>query len=191
MFNSEKTTQVAAFFLWKEGGNYTMPYLKLMKLMYFAEKEGLFRFGYSITGDKMVSMPHGPVLSHTYNMILDGSSHPDWERWISGESNYCVSLNAAGITEENYIDKFDLLNKAERDLIAEIQAKYKNLTKWQIRDLTHRPDVCPEWTDPNGSSYPISLEDLFILNGKIDDLDAVKQRLSEDNSYDELSQGLV
>ena len=39
MFNSEKTTHVAAFFLWKNGGNFTMPYLKLMKLMYFTEKE--------------------------------------------------------------------------------------------------------------------------------------------------------
>lgn len=191
MFNSEKTTQVAAFFLWKNGGNCTMPYLKLMKLMYFTEKEGLFRFGYSITGDKMVSMPHGPVLSYTYNMITDGSSNPEWNNWIRGEADYCLSLNTKDLTEDNISDKLDLLNKAERDLISEIHEKYKDLTRWQIRDLTHDPNICPEWNDPHGSSVPISLDILFKANGKEDELKDVLQRLEEDDSLDSLSKGLL
>ena len=191
MFNSEKTTHVADFFLWKNGGNFTMPYLKLMKLMYFTEKEGLFRFGYSITGDNMVSMPHGPVLSCTYNMLQDGSPNNCWNKWISGEKDYCVALNAKGLTEENIIDKLDLLNRAERELISEIHDKYKNLTRWQIRDLTHDPSVCPEWNDPHESSSAITLDNLFLANGKADELEDVRQRLEEEGSFDFLSKGLL
>jgi uncharacterized phage-associated protein len=68
MFNEFKVTQIAAFFLPKEGGE--MFLLKLMKLLYLSERESFARFECSISGDKFYSLPHGPVLSRTKELIL-------------------------------------------------------------------------------------------------------------------------
>ena len=76
-------------------------------------------------------MPHGPVLSHTYNMITNGSNDSVCNDWISGEDDYCAALKPKGITANNYEDKFNLLSKAEVLLVDEIYNKYKHLTKWQ------------------------------------------------------------
>ena len=61
MFDIKKTTHVAAYFLWKRGGQ--MSTLKLMQLMYLAERSFLLEHGERLTGDTMVSMPKGPALS--------------------------------------------------------------------------------------------------------------------------------
>ncbi|HTH08426.1 MAG TPA: Panacea domain-containing protein, partial [Acidovorax sp.] len=64
-FNERKAAQAAACLLHKAGGSLSV--LKLMKLMYLAERRSLKKYGDTITGDAFVSMPHGPVLSMTYN----------------------------------------------------------------------------------------------------------------------------
>jgi len=46
-----------------------MNYLKLMKLLYLADRESMRRNGRPISGDRYVSMDHGPVLSQTLNLI--------------------------------------------------------------------------------------------------------------------------
>ena len=50
MFNERKVAQIAAYFLHRRGG--CMSHLKLMKLMYLADREAFNRFGRSITGRK-------------------------------------------------------------------------------------------------------------------------------------------
>jgi hypothetical protein len=42
-----------------------LPVIKLIKLMYLAERLSLQRYGEPLTGDRLVSMPDGPVLSMT------------------------------------------------------------------------------------------------------------------------------
>ena len=49
MFNEQKAAQIAAWFLGKAGG--TMPHLKLMKLMYLAERESMAKHGFPMTGE--------------------------------------------------------------------------------------------------------------------------------------------
>jgi uncharacterized phage-associated protein len=61
-FNERKATQAAAYLLKRRGGK--MSYMKLIKLLYFADRVALSRFGRPITTDRYVSMDRGPVLSH-------------------------------------------------------------------------------------------------------------------------------
>ena len=67
MFNERKAAQAAAWFLRQQGGR--MPHLKLVKLMYLADRQSLDEHGFPITGVLAVSMPHGPVLSMTLNVV--------------------------------------------------------------------------------------------------------------------------
>lgn len=168
-----------------------MSYLKLMKMMYIAEKTFLLQYGETITGDKMVSMPRGPVLSSVYNLFTSGADY--WNNWIQNPGNYDLSLaGRVKVNESDPLDTFDELSVAEKNVLDEVFAKYCNLNRWQLVDLLHQKENCPEWQDPHGSSLQIGLRALLLKNGKseqetkaiienlkeVDDLQAVNQALS-------------
>jgi len=162
MFNERKVAQMAAFLLGK-GGN-RMPHLKLMKLLYLADRESMGRFGAPISGDRIVAMPHGPVLSMTLN-LMDGdveSSPGGWDGLISDKENHELSLKRAATP-----DDLDELSQADIDVLEAVWKQFGHMDKWAIRDYTH--DHCPEWTDPNGSSVPIPYEKVFRALGRPED----------------------
>ena len=68
MFNEQKVAQMAAFFL-NQTSEKQMSRLKLMKLLYLAERESVRYSGFSMSDDKFLSMPHGPVLSMTLELM--------------------------------------------------------------------------------------------------------------------------
>ncbi|HEV8430339.1 MAG TPA: Panacea domain-containing protein, partial [Pyrinomonadaceae bacterium] len=74
-FDETKTAQLAGVLLQLRGGR--MHYMKLIKLMYLVDRAALLRWGSPITFDNYVSMPHGPVLSSTLDLINEG---PTFER---------------------------------------------------------------------------------------------------------------
>lgn len=152
MFNERKAAQMAAFFLGQTPES-RMSHLKLMKLLYLSDREALRVFGWPISGDRLVSMPHGPVLSQTLN-LMDGDveSQPGgWEEWISDKENHELSLRQPLDTAA-----LDELAPAEIDVLKIVWDKFGAMGKWEIRDWTH--EHCAEWKDPNGSSIPIQYD---------------------------------
>ncbi len=82
MFDIEVAGQMAAWFLHKEGG--TMPHLKLMKLLYIAERTSIEENNYAILEDNLFSMDKGPVLSVTYDYMKGaGPKENGWNKWVS------------------------------------------------------------------------------------------------------------
>lgn len=154
MFSEEKVTHMASYLLLKRGGR--MSYLKLLKLLYLAEREALARWGESMSGDKFVSMPHGPVMSSTYDLIQ--SQGQIWNSFIQSEANYEVSLKS-NVTE----DDLDELSVVEMNILDAIFNEFGAMSRWQLRDYTH--DNCKEWQDPDGSSFPIKSEDILLAKG--------------------------
>lgn len=152
MFNECKSAQMAAFFLSRtvEG---RMAHLKLMKLLYLADREAVRTLGLSMSGDRWVSMPHGPVLSMTLN-LMDGDMESlpgGWETWISAKENHQLSLRKPLAPED-----LDELSAAEWAVLEAVWRQFGGMDQWEIRDWTHRH--CAEWQDPHGSSYPISYQ---------------------------------
>ena len=78
MFNEQRVAQMAAYLLGRARGH--TKYLKLMKLLYLADRESMKRHGHPISGDRYVSMEHGPVLSHTLNLPRPPSPVPPPQR---------------------------------------------------------------------------------------------------------------
>jgi uncharacterized phage-associated protein len=182
ILNERKVTQMAAYFLHKRGGR--MSHLKLMKLLYLADRESLRLYGLSMSGDCLVSMPHGPVLSMTLN-LMDGdveSTSPDgWESLISSKDNHELSL----IKSELQIDRLDELSKADTGVLESIWSQFGKLSRWEIRDYTHQH--CPEWEDPHGSSAPIRFEKLFqVLGHPADESERLAAHIYEQQHIDEL-----
>ena len=157
-FREDKATDMACRFL-KRTGN-TIDYLKLLKLMYIAERTALLQWGRSITFDRYVSMPHGPLLSRTYDLIMEEPLSSDdsiFHKCISPAKEYKVEL-----VENPFPDEESPLSPSEIDLIDQVSDKYCGLDKWKLRDITHG---FPEWDDPDGSSQTIQIETILQRNG--------------------------
>ena len=150
-FDEAKATEVAGALLKMRGGR--MHYMKLIKLMYLADREAIIRHGHSITGDSYVSMRHGPVLSATLDLINEG---PDigsvWHQLIERSTDpYVVRLKGK--------PTFENLSSEEKKIIREVFDKYGQMNRYTLRDLLHK--ILPEWQDPQGSSVPITREDIL------------------------------
>jgi uncharacterized phage-associated protein len=158
LFNEKKAAQAAAYFLFRAGG--TLSVLKLTKLLYLAERRSFERFGEPMIGDRLVSMPHGPVLSRTYN-LMNGelpSVEGGWESWVADREEHRLSLRRPEALRSPEQDLPEL-SDADLEILAETWDRFGQMTRWQLRDHTHRH--CPEWKDPDGSMIPMRPEELF------------------------------
>jgi uncharacterized phage-associated protein len=153
-FNEAKATQAAAFFLRLRGGR--MHYLKLIKLLYLADREALIRWGLLFTTDRHVSMDNGPVGSRLLNLVTDDAPKPVWSKYISAPmGDYEVELIESAPT--------DLLSRAEERLMNEIFEKYGRMNRWELIDtVMHK---LPEWRNPSGSSIPITIREILEASG--------------------------
>ncbi|WP_350305205.1 Panacea domain-containing protein [Photorhabdus viridis] len=185
MFCEEKVAQMAAYLLHKRGER--MAYLKLMKLLYLADRVSMNNYGYPITGDRMVSMPKGPVLSQTLNLITGdyASDEFGWGAWIKSEKNYEISLRRKNVTR----DDFESLSEAELGVLDVIWRQFGHMSRFDIVEYTHKH--CTEWQDPDGSSYPISPSSVFIAVGKSPEVaEKLARELIERQQLDCFLQGL-
>lgn len=181
-FNERKVAQMAAFFLQRNGGSLSI--VKLMKLLYLADRQSLNRYDMSISGDYMVSMPHGPVLSRTLE-LMNGSTQSDkfgWDCWVSDRAGHMLSLKSC---ENQSAPKFNCLSEADIEVLEQVNAEFGWMDQWVLRDYTH--DHCPEWIDPNGSSSPIHFRDVFRALGRTaEEAQAAQLDLESFNSMDQL-----
>ena len=155
-FNELLAAQIAAFFAHKQGGE--IPVLKLIKLIYLADRESMTITGYPITNDRFVSMPHGPVNSLTLNYVDGNCESAAWSSLISSKANHSVGL--AKPISRNDLDE---LSDADIDVLETVWGKFGGMDKWQIRNWTH--EYCPEWEDPQGSCTPIPHERVLRFLG--------------------------
>jgi uncharacterized phage-associated protein len=147
-FNEKKATQAAAFLLKRHGRS--LNYMLLIKLLYYADREALLRRGTPITGDQMVSMDYGPVLSNLLGLVRNPHRPSDaWRNHIETGANYIVRLREEIDTSE--------LSRFELELLAAIDAKHGQKDPFELSGESH---LLPEWVDPKGSSIPIQVEDL-------------------------------
>lgn len=158
LFNEKKAAQAAAFFLFQAGQ--PMSVLKLTKLLYLAERRSFERFGSPMIGDRLVSMPHGPVLSVTYNHMSGEleSIEGGWDSWIADRAGHDLDLRNRAALQDPASDLLEL-SDADVEVLAEVWGRFGRMTGWELRNWTH--DNCPEWKDPEGSMIPMKLEDLF------------------------------
>lgn len=192
VFDIRKATQVAAYLLWKRGGE--MSCLKLMKLMYLAEKQFLLDHGERLTGDKMVSMPMGLVLSAVYDCFT-GGEEPYWNSWMTKPSHHDLALNTdIMVNQDDPLDTFDELFLADQNILDKVFSEYGKMNRRELVERLQNPINCPEWEDPQGSSYPIPIppSSLLIKNGKTkEEADAVLQKLAEEDDLLTVTQGLA
>lgn len=137
-----------------------MHYMKLIKLMYLIDRGSLLTRGRPLTYDNYVSMPHGPVLSATLDLINEAPEEGEspWGSLIARAADpYCVTLR---VNEP----PSDELSESEEELVARVYERFGYMNRYRLRDLLH--EILPEWKDPNGSSMPIEYRDILTAGKK-------------------------
>lgn len=134
-----------------------MSHLKLVKLLYLADREALLRWGRPVTTDRYVSMDQGPVVSRIFGLISNEPApddHSFWREHIATIGWDARLLSNAGNDE---------LSPAEEELLTAIFSEHGCKSRWQLREETQ---ALPEWRDPDSGTLPISYADILWAGGK-------------------------
>ncbi len=162
MFREDKAVAMAAYFL-DRAENKSLNDIKLMKLLYIAERMAVERDGVPIALDDYASMRHGPVLSRTYDFMKPTAPKSFWSEHI-----HAIQYNG----EENVVklkrlpDIENILRESEFEILDQVWTTFGNLGKWNLREYCHK---FPEYNqnaenpvDGEPKAYPFSLKDMLI-----------------------------
>jgi uncharacterized phage-associated protein len=174
MFTERKAAQIAAYFLSKHNGQ--MNHMKLIKLMYLADRQHYSDYGFPISDDWVVAMRHGPVLSQTLDLV-NGSLRDSvyWDGLISAKENHEVTL-CRSVAE---VDSSDLFKSAEKAMDA-VDNNFGNLDRWDVVNYTH---TLPEWKKNflGHGAASIPPKDILAAVGKTtDEIKAYLHYMDED-----------
>ena len=129
------TVSAASYFVHLAGG--ALRKYRLVKYLYFLDREALKRWGFPVTNDSYDAMKNGPVPSHI-SMLADGKVCEDlWSEYFSHDESM--------VRLEKTDPDFDYLSEAETGLVKEISETYRDVGDQEFKDLCHN---LPEWTDP-------------------------------------------
>lgn len=137
---------------------------KVMKLMYFADKSHLVKYGFPITGDTYIKLPYGPVPSFSNYVARD--ENDDFKGFVSREGNF-LSINKSP-------DLDDLSNSEIRCIIEAIDT-YSGYSFDDLTTISHSSAY-------NSSEWNISYEKIAEEGGVDDDMKAfIKEQILNDN----------
>jgi len=127
-----------------------MDKLKLIKMVFFADRSHLVKYGRPIVGGNYVSMKLGPVSSELKDYI-DGGLDQKPPCVIEGEYN----LVAQHATDEDWLSESDL------EVLDEVYNEYKNYDSVKLAFLSHEYKAWINNQPPEGSCVTIPYEDFF------------------------------
>ena len=148
-YNPTKALHAIAYTLGKIGST---DKVKLMKLLYLADKQHFIEHGYPITGDRLCAMPYGPVPSGTLDLVNGVPLLPSSDVFAAIHLND----NQVSLRQEPADSQ---LSTAERRTLDAVVAAYAHLSPWALVRMTHH---LPEYTEAyvEGSSRTIAYESI-------------------------------
>jgi uncharacterized phage-associated protein len=148
-FSPQKFVQALVYF--SKSGIADLTKMKIHKLLFFADKLHLVRYGRPIIGDRYFALMHGPVLS-TADDFLDAaeetmveSGAPDTAAIFNGyavmkpTSDYPVVVATGD-------DNYRVFSRSELTVLAEIVERFGGMSASALRALTHKD---PAYAIPN------------------------------------------
>ena len=157
VFDERRAAQAATRLLDRHGG--TMPWLKLVKLLYLADRAALVEGGWPITGDRFVSVRHGPALARVLELIKDDCPAKDsiWHGYVVRKRfDACL----VGDTDNEWLSEYNM------GILDGVFETYGCLKEWDVVARTH---ALPEWKDPGDTIIPIEPEDVLRYAGYSDE----------------------
>lgn len=149
----------------------TLSKMRVLKLLYIAERECIGEFGRPLLGARTVAMPHGPLHSGVLDLI--NGQHIDAAEFTEHFSRFGYQIAAdddPGVS---------LLSPAEIAKLREVSDRHASDGDWSLaHDTTHK---FKEWLDnyEEGASTEIPMEDIIEAVGRGDDKAAIISDLKD------------
>jgi uncharacterized phage-associated protein len=144
-FDIHRTLAAVGYLCSRNGGKADV--LKLVKMLYVADRTALTGWHRTITGDAFVAMDNGPVLSAVYDLIKGKGSaelQQIWGEYVGERVGNNVTLKK--MPDESY------LSDREIELLKGV---FDKIMPMSARDLIRWLHKLPEWEHPKGSSKRI------------------------------------
>jgi uncharacterized phage-associated protein len=168
-FRSRKAAQLCAYFAGREADG-MIDKLKLIKLIYLAERRCLADWHRPMLFDEMFSLPHGPVCSSTLNGIDGAFQKTTWDEYISRHGNRVVAVKRLSRSD------LDEVSDAEFSIVERIWRRFGGKTASQLRNYTH--DKCPEYTETSGR-IPISYKEILTeVGASVEEAEAIERDIA-------------
>lgn len=155
-FRSLKAAQAAAFFAARQGAS--IEKLKLIKLLYLAEREFIARHAMPMFFDEYYSLQHGPICSSALNGINGEIDTDVWSSLIRISGGKDVSA-----VQSAERDRLDEISPAEWAVLEHTWHSFGHLTAAQIRNYTHKH--CPEYVEVSRGRSPIKMIEILEALG--------------------------
>lgn len=156
-----------------------MSYLRLLKLLYIADRESLRQARRPIVGTRPVAMKNGPLHGKVLDLISQRDiDEADWSRYIRKHGYEVVLVQDPGVSELSRFE-IDLLNQVARD--------FSQMDDWELVEYTH---TFTEWQKnyQADTSRAISVEDILAaVNVSPEDREEILDDLREDVELNRLS----
>lgn len=174
-FFQQRVTEAASILLSKSSGR--MSYMKLIKLLYLADRKAYETWEHPITYDTYASLPKGPVGSSTLNLIK--GIYPDRSYW-----DQFIETIGKEVRIKGEFPKIKKLSPADEKLLDQIYSEYGNYTQFELAEITEK---LPEWNNPGKSSSPIELFDLLKkLKYNSEDIERITTEIHEKSTLDSI-----
>jgi uncharacterized phage-associated protein len=190
-FNLEKLVHGLAMF--SVEGVPDLTKLKAAKLMYFADKEHLLRYGRPVLGDVYFCLPYGPIPSISLNEMNDAIAAPEVEDEDRTLFNEVLEVRAGAqptFAAKNGFDS-EVFSESEIEVLRETANRFGKLTAGQLVSLTHKELT---WTIPNEHRTPEGRSpipyELFFVGASADAQEILKTLLSEQEEKREFDAAL-
>lgn len=162
-FDFERACQAVACLLRPLPGQ-RMNYMRLLKLLYLAERKSLAESGAPMAGGSVVAMERGPVLEDVFSLIRQKHAcTPEWSQYFRLDHYELVMLKDPGNRR---------LTPIIVDILNAVASMHEEHDEFDMVDITHH---LPEWkkNDPGKSSRPIPLRDILEAVGRGDEFEQI------------------
>ncbi len=131
--------------------------LRLLKLLYIADRESLRETGSPIIGTKPVAMDNGPVHSDAYDIVKGSRWDAEtWAEFLHKTGNEVSVIKNPGVLN---------LSRYEIDKLTETVDQYRSVSEWELVNITHGFEEWKRNQPRPGSSKAIPMEDIIDAVG--------------------------
>jgi uncharacterized phage-associated protein len=124
--------------------------MDIAKLMYFADKASLEKYGRFISHDSYVAMEHGPVPSHAYDIM----------KAAEDSENYGFHVEGNYIKPDRNADT-DELSDSDIECLDKVIGSYGKFPTYELRNFSHDEAWAKVWAERgNKGSNPMPVEDI-------------------------------
>lgn len=137
-FSHRKATQALNSFAAKAGGKINK--MRALKLVYFADRYHLRKYGRPVVGDEYLAMNYGPVASGTKDLAemsdFLGEEERSYAKRFIAPSETQLAVNSVAHVEEK------VFSESDREALDFAWRRFGRVDKFALSEITH---AYPEW----------------------------------------------